>query len=184
MKTETLKLTIIANFIAVGVAIGYALAFLPNIEMVTMIIFIGGYLLGWRSGAFIGLATEFIYSNFNLYGPAPIHILVAQIFAMTTTGIVGGIAKNIGGVNLSSVASRIMFLVLGGAVTVFFDLVTTWADVFIIDAGMGFFMSRLIAGMPFFAVHIVSNAFIFFFLVHTLIQTLQKLPVFERIRNI
>ena len=95
MAVETIKLTIMANFIAIGVALGYILAFLPNIELVTLVIFLSGYTLGWKSGLFVGFSTEFIYSNFNLYGPAPLHVLTAQVIAMAVAGVAGGLCSTI-----------------------------------------------------------------------------------------
>ncbi len=181
MKIQTLKLTVTATFIAIGVAVGYALIFLPNVELVTLLIFLGGYNLGWKSGAFIGFTTEFIYSNFNLFGPAPVHILAAQLLGMLLAGIAGAIVREFVTPDSPGRAARFFFALTAVIITAVFDFLTTLADVLIIEPGPGFLVARLVAGLPFFVLHIASNGLIFFFLAPALIQILQKLPPFERL---
>lgn len=183
MKIRTLKLTITATFIAIGVAIGYALVFFPNIELVTLVIFLGGYHLGWRSGVFIGVTTEFIYSNFNLFGPAPLHILAAQVCGMLLVGFTGGlIQKYIKDLQSDQVA-KIILAGMGILLTMTFDFLTTVADIFVIEASRSFLVARLVVGSPFFIAHGISNLLIFYFLAPVMIQNLQKLPSIERLKN-
>jgi hypothetical protein len=48
------RLSKTAVFIALGVALGYALAAVPNIEAVSAVSFFSGYLLGRASGSVVG----------------------------------------------------------------------------------------------------------------------------------
>ena len=183
MKTTPLKLTLIANFIALGVALGYALALIPNVELVTFTIFLGGYSMGWREGAFIGLVTEFIYSNFNIYGPAPFHVLTGQIIGMMLAGIAGGLMRFVVQPAPMRLWGRLLLATTGILVTMCFDFLTTIGDVILADGHMDFFIARIVQGAPYYIIHPIANGLIFFFLLPLTAGVIEKLPPFKSYKS-
>jgi uncharacterized membrane protein len=61
MNSRIRKITYSAIFIALIVGVGYALAFIPNVELVTALIFLAGVLMGWKSGIIIGGIADFCF---------------------------------------------------------------------------------------------------------------------------
>ena len=50
-------ITLLALWIAVTVALGYALATVPNVELVTASVFLSGYLFGPAAGTLVGVSA-------------------------------------------------------------------------------------------------------------------------------
>ena len=82
-----------AMFISLAVGSGFALVMVPNIELITTIVFISGAYLGSRWGIIIGGVSEFIFSALNPLGSGLVFfpILIAQVIAMMIVGAVGGL---------------------------------------------------------------------------------------------
>ena len=78
--------------IALTIAAGYALAGVPNVELVTLLVFVSGYLLGALRGAVVGAVAMGGHSLFNVMGAAIPPILVAQVACYAFIGLSGALA--------------------------------------------------------------------------------------------
>ena len=72
-------------FCAMAIAMGFSLKMIPNIELITVIIFLYGVTLNFKWGAIVGLVAMAIYSGLNPLGSGlsfpPLYF--AQIIGMS-----------------------------------------------------------------------------------------------------
>jgi len=87
---QTRDLVHIALLIALCAALGYLMAFVPNVELISAAVFASGSLQGVRRGAVIGAGAELIYAGFNPYGVSPPPLYAAQVIGMSAVGAGGG----------------------------------------------------------------------------------------------
>jgi len=84
-----------AIFCALAVGMGFSLMLVPNVELITVIVFMSGLMLGWRWGTIVGGTAIFIYSGLNPMGSGlsfpPLFFM--QILGMAITGFIGGIVR-------------------------------------------------------------------------------------------
>lgn len=184
LEKKTFRIVLISIFSALAIVLGYALISLPNVELFTLMIFLGGFILGRRDGVIIGLISSFIYVFFNPWGTSPAPLFIYQIIHYCLTGLIGGVISN----NLRKKESfkpkedlyifRIMlYLGLTGAlITFIFDIVTTLIGVYAFQI---FSLENLIAayiiGIPYTMVHLIGNTLGFIFLLPGLINLTHKL---------
>ena len=149
-------LALCSTFVALAVALGFALVHIPNVELMTLIVFFSGYLQGPRRGGLIGFIAMSIFTTFNPMGVPFAPVALAQIAGMAIIGFAAGLTKKW----LGRGPVWIKLGVLGLACTLFYDLTTNAAMAF--SSGM---LSRLfavlIAGLTFSILHMVSNMLIF-----------------------
>lgn len=168
-----LLLTRVAAFTAVGVALGMMLSGVPNVELVTAVCFMSGFLLGLWGGVLTGGLTEALFAGFHPMGSSLGLLLVAQVVGMMITGALGAAVA-------ASCSKRdglrygITIGFSGIVSTLIFDILTNLA--FPIMAGFSFSQTlvTLIAGIPFAAIHIASNLLVFIVIVRTVIPRLEK----------
>ncbi|HEU4929869.1 MAG TPA: hypothetical protein VFU38_08560 [Candidatus Krumholzibacteria bacterium] len=77
--------------VAVIYASGAALAGVPNIELITALAFVSGYLLGPGLGALVGAAGMGAHSLFNPLGAVAPPVWVSQMAAFALIGWAGGV---------------------------------------------------------------------------------------------
>ena len=135
MSTESrlgrppLLLTRIAMFVAVGLVAGLALSAIPNVELVTAVCFVAGFLLGaGRRGCSCGGLTEALFAGFHPMGSSFGLLLVAQVLGMALAGLAGAMAAwLVGGQTARRVVSCRRSLGLGMLATIVFDILTNLA---------------------------------------------------------
>ena len=161
MKTNARRQKIIltALFTSLAVVLGYVMAAVPNVELMTVTVFLGGIFTGPRYGAVTGLLSIIIFSLFNPYGAALPPLMAAQIAGFTLAGAAGGMMRGIirrGGMITAALS--------GLFITLFYDILTTLASAYIafgsenfIDGLAGFFAASGI----FILVHTGVNTLIF-----------------------
>lgn len=73
----------IAFFASMAAALGFLLSPLPNIELVTFTLFVGGCVLGWAGGSMAALLAVLLYFGFNPYGSSFLFppLLLSQLVA-------------------------------------------------------------------------------------------------------
>ena len=150
------RLSYAALLIAAGLTGVYAET-IPNFEVLTLVVFCSGVLLGARDGGLVGGLTMLVYSLMNPYGPAHPVVTAAQVLGNVVTGVAGAAFARLG-FPARPVPMRVAGLVvLAIAVTTFFDLLTNVAT------GLVFGQMRvwLLGGIPFALWHIVSNVALF-----------------------
>jgi len=157
----TRRLTFLALWIATSVALGYLLAGIPNVELVTASIYLGGALAGPLFGVIIGAVAEFLYSLVSPFGMAAPPLLIAQLLSMALAGLAGGLTGPALFRGPKPLMRHLFCGLVGLALTAFFDLLTTAS--FLVFSGLS--LEKLAVsfffGLGFYATHIVWNTAIF-----------------------
>lgn len=169
------NLVIMAIFVALAIALGLALIYIPNVELVTATFFLAGYFLGCGRGIIVAILGEFLYSLLNPYGVAAPPLLVAQIVSMTLVGMSGGLFRQFQlRTHLPKWQQHLLSGLLGLLLTFVFDLLTTVS--FLVFAGLNLqkFLVSVIYGLSFYILHMVSNTLIFFLVIPLMIRALEK----------
>jgi hypothetical protein len=164
LMQRTRKTLLAVLLVAVTVALGAALAGVPNVELMTITVFISGFLLGHRLGAFVGGAAMALHSVFNPLGAALPPLLAAQIMAFAVVGATGALV----GPALSGVRRRYVAMpaagVVGLVLTLFYQVLSnTGAFLAITGENAPSNLFKFIAaGIAFTAMHLVWNTALFF----------------------
>jgi uncharacterized membrane protein len=164
-------------FIACVVVVGYAFVYVPNVELVTATVFLSGILLGPKRGLVVGVLGEFLYSVLNPIGMAAPPLLVAQVVAMGTVGLVGGLfsAEEL---DPGPVWRRsLRFALVGLGLTFLFDLLTTSSFLVISGFSIGKLWAAMVYGAPFYAVHLLGNAVIFAVVLPACLRVLRRVSL-------
>jgi hypothetical protein len=158
------KVSMVAMLSATSIALSYALYWLPNIELTSLMIFLSGFALGSRNGIVVGLITELVFSNFNPLGPAPPAILLAQVCCMMLIGAVGGVAARFSDQGSTRFRSSLKMGAIGLYLTLLYDLVTDLGFALSFPVGNDLvltYVTYLVLGSPFMIVHVFSNTLLF-----------------------
>jgi hypothetical protein len=130
---------------------------IPNFEVLTLVVFCAGLLLGARDGMLVGALTMLVFSLLNPYGAVHPLVTLAQVIGECASGLAGAWFAWAG---LPARSARMRAAVLAGAaivLTLFFDLVTNLAT----GVLFGQVTVTLIGGIPFALWHIASNIGLF-----------------------
>ena len=150
-------------FCAIAVGMGFSLMFIPNIELITVIVFLSGVHLGIGWGGLVGLTAMGIYSGLNPMGSGlsfpPLFLM--QILGMALAGIIGGLFRPLiigKKINLFLIAG---LAIMGFIITLMYDLLTLLA--YPMTAGLGFsgILASLFKGLGFTLLHEILNAVVF-----------------------
>ncbi len=148
---------------ALAIGAGYALLLIPNIELITVIIFISGLYLGPMWGLIVGASAELVFSGMNPMGSGLIFppLFVAQILGMSLVGISGGLLRKFFFVARFSFFRMLSVGTVGFLLTFIFDSLTTLS--YPLSAGFDYTrtMGLYISGMGFTLLHQVANTVIF-----------------------
>ena len=150
------RLALTALFIALAVAVGYGGSVLPNVELVSITVFLGGVATGAPSGILIGVAAELLFSGVNPLGPALPLVLAAQLLGMGLFGLAGGVLGR-RMLRLSTISRATALAFTGLILTLCFDVITNLA----LGVHLGPVWATLAGGLAFAVVHIVSNMLVF-----------------------
>lgn len=157
---RTRKALLACLLVATAVALGYALAGVPNIELMTVSIFVSGYLLGPGLGALSGIVAIALYSTFNPLGAALPPLLAAQ---MAGFGLIGFCGATVGPL-LVRCHNRVVAGVVAGSMglvlTLFYQIVTNLAGFLLFTSEKGL-IKYVWAGLVFTAMHLVWNTALF-----------------------
>jgi hypothetical protein len=142
--------------VAAGLAGVYAEPW-PNFEVLTLVVFLSGVLLGASWGAWVGALTMLAYSLLNPYGPAHPLITVSQVVGEVVAGPAGA-ACAAAGLPARGVGVRAAVLACAAV------LITAWFD-FLTNLATGLLYGQirmtLIGGLVFSLVHIGTNVLLF-----------------------
>ena len=166
-KLDVRDVAFLGIFIALILGLGYALALVPNVELVTALIFLSGVLMGVRKGIFVGIVGEFLFSALNPAGSGLLFLpmLLTQIVAMSLVGATGGIVRNYVIRWQPNFKNIVIIGLIGLLLTLFYDIIVSLA--FPVSAGfdIGKIVATVSAGVVFSVMHLVANTFTFIFLV-------------------
>lgn len=163
-QAKTTNLARAAMFTALAVGSGYALLLIPNVELVTSIVFISGVYLGPRRGMTVGVVAEFIFSATNPLGSGLVFfpLLLAQVAGMGLVGFVGGILKRPLKSKNYGLGKSIFLGTTGALLTFVYDTVTTLSYPLTAGFEPKQTVAIWVAGIGFTLLHQASNAIIFF----------------------
>ncbi len=147
-------------FAALALALNYPLLGVPNIELISLILFIAGMFLGYRGGTITAIVTGLIFIFFNPNGPPSILLLV---LAQMTGFIAMGLAGAIFGKSILKNKNRVVGMTFCAAIGIVFTFVYDGLTNMAIASGFGPFWPTMISGIAFSLWHIVANGIIFGF---------------------
>ncbi len=158
---ELKKVVLTAMLAAAAVVAGYLLMAVPNIELITFILFLAGFKLGVYYGILAALSAGIIYFGLNPQGGLFPPLLLGQLVGIILSPIAGALTYRF---NLSGKLRVAILAVSALIVTFWYDLLTNLA--FPLSAGFTYeaTIATLIAGIPFSVIHIFGNMLIFTFL--------------------
>ncbi len=168
----------IAVLAALAAALGYALAAVPNIELITLTVFISGAVLGRLRGALVGFIAMGIYSGFGPFGSglAIPTLFVGQVCAMALVGLAGGVLGCVW--RDKPTAARIVAAAAAGlALTTVYQTAVIVGYAAMSPEFADGFLAALTANLFFPYVHIIWNTVLFAVLVPLLVPRVRGLAV-------
>ncbi len=142
--------------VAAGLTGAYAET-IPNFEVLTLVVFCSGVLLGVGDGVMVGVITMLVFSLLNPYGAVHPLVTVSQVAGEALAGAAGGLMA-LTRLAFTAAGPRAAVLTLAGLlITVAFDFITN------LTTGLLFGQVRvtLLGGIPFSLWHIGSNVVLF-----------------------
>lgn len=142
--------------VAAGLAGVYAEPW-PNFEVLTLVVFLAGVLLGAGWGAGVGALSMLAYSLLNPYGPAHPLVTLSQVLGESAAGPAGAWFFVAGIVARTAKLRAAVLAVCAIVLTAFFDFVTNLASGLV----YGQIRATLIGGILFSLWHIGTNILLF-----------------------
>ena len=183
LERKSFRTSLIGTFTALAIVLGYTLAYIPNIEVFTLMIFLSGFIMSKKEGAIIGLLSASIFTFFNPLGPSPPPLFIYQLIHYSTTGVLGGLTKDFlrnkeyfkPTEDLYLFRIMLLFGFLGAIITFIFDILSTLFGGFTVSITIDYFIATYLLGIVFTTVHLIGNVLVFVFLLPGLIQVIMKL---------
>lgn len=154
--SSTRRLSYAALMVAAGLTGIYAET-IPNFEVLTLVVFCAGILLGARDGALVGALTMLVYSLLNPYGVVHPLVTTSQVAGEAAVGVAGAVFARAGFPERSAPVRAAALGVAAVLLTFFYDLITNLATAVL----FGQIRATLIGGIPFALFHIGTNAALF-----------------------
>ena len=151
-----------AIFAATSIGLGFMFMLIPNIEFISVTIFLSGLTLGARFGLIIGGTSMMIYSILNPMGSGLVYLplLVGQTIGMAGIGLAGAFFGKV--TKGFPIKLMIIFSGISGCLcALWYDGITTIA--YPISAGYGWdeTLAYAVSGLLFTFLHLISNTLIF-----------------------
>lgn len=156
---KTRRAVLASLLVALAIAVGYALAAVPNVELITLVVFLAGFLLGPVQGAAVGAVAMAGHSLFNVMGAAVPPILLAQVACYALVGVAGALAGPVI-VRMGPLAAALAGAVCGALLVLGYQLVVGVVS-FYTFAGESVLWAYIWGGIAYSFVHIVWNAALF-----------------------
>lgn len=155
-RTSSRRLSYAALLVAAGLTGVYAES-IPNLEVLTLVVFCSGVLLGAGWGMAVGALSMAIFSGLNPYGPAHPVVMASQIVGIVASGAAGALFHRAGFPAHGPAVRAWMLGVCAIVLTAFFDFITNLASGLV----FGQVRATLIGGIPFSLWHIGYNVLFF-----------------------
>ena len=183
LERRSFRVALLGIFTALAVVLGYALVFIPNVELFTLMIFLAGFIMGKRDGAIVGLMSSFIFVFFNPFGVSPLPLFAYQLAHYALVGFLGGMTckflKNKDFFkpeeDLLVLPVLIIFAITGALITFIYDVISTLIGALVIYGTLESFWPIYIIGLPFTTTHLIGNTLGFIFILPYLIYYIYKL---------
>ena len=154
------KIAFAGVILASAVALGFALAPIPNIELVSLTIAIGGFILGPIWGAVCGGLAWAVYSATSPFGMAPLPLYLSQILGGITIGLLGGLLHFAFRKFKNNIARIIISATIGMFATAVYQVFVNVGS-FISFGSEDTILIYIITGISFVLLQILSNTIIF-----------------------
>ena len=141
---------------AAGLTGAYAES-VPNLEVLTLVVFCAGVLLGGRDGALVGAVTMLLYTLLNPYGPAHPIVMASQVLGSAVAGLAGAVFARLRGPAFPARVRAVVLALIAVAITGLYDVLTNVAT----GLTFGQLGYWLMAGIPFSLWHIGYNVVLF-----------------------
>lgn len=157
------KLVRASIFTALAIGLGFSLIMVPNIELITVIIFLAGLTLGVSWGVLVGGTAELIFSVLNPFGSGLVFppLLLAQVLSMMIVGLAGGLMRPLFFKREFSAKNIAGLAITGFILTFIFDSLTTLSYPISVGFDLPQTVGIYISGIGFTILHQVSNAIVF-----------------------
>ncbi len=183
LDRTSLKIALTSIFTALSIVVGYMLVFLPNIEIITLMIFLAGFIIGKKEGILVGAFSSFIFCFFNPMGSSNFPLLTVQVIYYSFVGLLGAITKYLiqnrkffkPKEDLYVYQILVVFGIISVLLTTIFSIIIEIPG-YLLFAGPGVpFLSYIMLGIPFSIIHVIGNLLGFAIILPGLIQLLYKL---------
>jgi len=183
LEKYSFRIALISMFTSLSVVLAYTLASLPNIELFTLSIFLGGFIMGKKEGLFIGTLSAIIFVFFNPYGVSPLPLLTYQVAHYTLVGLAGALTHDFlkgrdffqPEKDLYTFPLMLLFGFIGALLTISYDLITSFIDTLYIYGTLDVFIPYFLTGIVFTTIHEIGNTLGFIFILPGLIQLIHKI---------
>ena len=183
LDRPSFRVAITSVFTALSVILGYMLIFLPNIELITLMIFLSGFIIGKKEGTLVGAFSSFIFCFFNPMGASSFLLLTVQLIYYSSVGFIGGFTNNLlknrkffkPREDLYVYPVLIIFGTIAVLMTAIYSLFAEIAGYSSIAGSAVPFITYLMLGIPYTIIHIIGNLLGFVIILPGLIQLLYKL---------
>jgi hypothetical protein len=168
-KNKTVTITLLAVFTALGPALSISFIWLPYFELMTLTLFIGGFILGYTYGIALAILSSTLYEIIAtiIVGPAFIVFpfkIIAYLVITCSGAFIGKILPKKG-----TISWRIFLAVLGGLLTLCFDLCVNLGLILFLDYQLISYFTILVLGLPATTIRIATNS-AFFFLIYDILN--------------
>ena len=162
-------------FTSTAIGLGFIFLVVPNVEFISVTVFLSGITLGTIFGAIVGASSIAVYSILNPIGSglAFIPLLIGQIIGMMVVGIIGALNKKI----LMYLPSKLLVPysgLVGGLCAIWYDGITTISYPISLGYGIKESLVYSLGGLFFTIMHILSNLIIFAIVVPSYLNRLVK----------
>jgi len=182
LEKYSFRIALLSMFIAVSVVLAYALASIPNIELFTLSIFLGGFIMGKKEGLVIGSLSALIFVFFNPWGVSPLPLMMYQLIHYALIGLAGALTHWFlkdksyyqPEKDLYTLPMMLLFGFIGLVITLTYDVISTLIGV-LPYAPLDAFFLYFLSGIVFTTVHEIGNTLGFIFILPGLIQLVYKM---------
>ena len=157
------KLVRASIFTALAIGLGFSLLMVPNVELISVIVFLAGLTLGIRWGILVGGTAELIFSVLNPFGSGLVFppLLLSQVVSMIIVGAAGGLMRPLFFKREFTAKSIAGLAIVGFILTFIFDSLTTLSYPFSAGFDCPQTIGIYISGIGFTFLHQISNAIVF-----------------------
>jgi len=183
LEKKSFRIALISTFTALSIVLGYLLAYIPNVELFTLTIFLSGFILGKRDGMIVGFLSSLIFCFFNPLGASPLPLLAFQLTHYSLTGLLGALTNDVlkkrsfftFDEDLYKVPVMVIFGILGAIITISFQVFSSLVNVFTFYDSIEEFLPYFVIGIPFTITHIIGNTLGFIFILPGLIYLVHNM---------
>lgn len=183
LERRTFRIALTGIFIALSIVLGYMLIYIPNIELITAMIFLSGFIIGKKEGLVVGAFSSFIFCFLNPMGASQLPLLTVQVVYYSLVGLIGALTHDL--VKNKSFYKpkddlyvyQVMGIlgVLGGIMTIIYSIFSELAGFITISAPGVPFSAYFLIGVPWTILHVIGNVLGFVFILPGLIQIIHNL---------